>query len=57
MNPTREAAIWLHSYVSTGPEWLQGSAIMLGILIPFFAACVLAIAGEWAYRKWFRLWS
>lgn len=55
MNPTREAAIWLHSFVSNGPEWLQGSAIMLGILIPLFAACVSAVAMEWIYRKWRQL--
>ena len=43
MNPTRNLAQALHSLVAGGPEWLQGLAIMTGILLALGALVALAV--------------
>lgn len=56
MNPTHSMAVWLASLLPQDPpEWVLGTTIIIGIIIPLFAACLAAALAEWAYRKWRQL--
>ena len=44
MNPTRDLALFLQGLVADGPEWLQGLAIMAGIILALAAILALATA-------------